>query len=158
MADPFLAELRRMREMRAKLRAKLRVMQPDARAELLWTMLERFLQATRAEATIPQGNWLTPVELREVGPLRVFSVYPHDPMKDPVLVNIFYCEDGRTRPFKVDRDPAKDDRLVLVKIAPDKTARVIWKKHPGEWLMSILAYLALPPKVREADAAPRALN
>ena len=35
MADPFLAEVRRMREMRAKLRVGLRAMQPDARIELL---------------------------------------------------------------------------------------------------------------------------
>jgi hypothetical protein len=124
-------------------------------------MLERFLQVTRAEAAIPEGDWLRPVALRSVGPLHVFSVYPYDPMKDPVLVNIFYCEVGRTRPFKVNRDPAKDDRPVLTKIAPDNAARVIWKKHSREWIMSILAYLALRidlPKVGQADAAPRVLN
>jgi hypothetical protein len=128
---------------------------------VLWTMLERFLQVTHAEATIPEGDWLTPVDLRSGGPLRIFSVYPHDPMKDPVLVNIFYAEDGRTKPFKVDRDPAKDDRLALVKIAPDNTARVIWKKHPREWIMPILACLALridSPKADEAAVAQRVLN
>jgi hypothetical protein len=91
---------------------------------VLWTMLERFLRVTSVEATIPEGDWLTPVALRSVGPLHVFSVYPHDFLKDLVLVNIFYAEDGRTKPFRVDRD--QDDRLVLVKIAPDNTAHVIW--------------------------------
>jgi hypothetical protein len=82
-------------------------------------MLERFLQVTRAEAIIPEGDWLTPVALRSVGPLRVFSVYPHDSMKDPALVNIFYGEDGRTKPFKVNSD--QDDRLAL--LAPDNGPR-----------------------------------
>ena len=132
----------------AHLRELIRT-QPDV---VLWTMLERFLQVTRAEATIPEGDWLTPGALRSVGPLRVFSVYPHDSLKDPVLVNIFYAEDGRTKPFRVDRD--QDDRLVLVKIAPDNTARVIWKKHPREWIMPILACLALRTDSPKADEAP----
>ena len=117
----------------------------------LWTMLERFLQATRNEATILGGNWTVPVALRSTGPVHVLSMYPHDFLKDPVLVNIFYAEDGRTKPFRVDRD--QDDRLVLVKIAPDNAARVIWKKHSREWIMPILACLALWIDSPNADEA-----
>ena len=70
---------------------------------VLWTMLERFLQVTRAEATVPAGEWLSPVDLRSAGPLRVFSVYPHDFLKDPVLVNIFCPLISHSSPSRSDR-------------------------------------------------------
>jgi hypothetical protein len=59
------------------------------------------------------------------------------------LSSIHHPSTQVSSPRALGGNPAWFQLQTLVKIAPDNTVRVIWKKPPHEWIMSILDCLAL---------------